>query len=172
MKELACLNQLPIRNTPVTAVLDTKNSSVIKDITEGYIVLSTRPSFWDGMLKFLTAFDHAFVEIEGGYRMQAGGGFVTEQSVLVRPEVALELVRGGWVDIEQESVLHLHSKDTRNWYRAELVFFDKDTPNKDLGWFRQVSEVEALGNPDGYTKRVDTGEYFTTTPLDSAVKVW
>ncbi|MCH8854426.1 MAG: hypothetical protein IID41_17505, partial [Planctomycetes bacterium] len=114
----------------------------------GYIVLSTTESLWANLIKFLDSGNYTYVLLEGGYRMRDGAGFVTEASILVRPSVASVLVRGGWIDAQQESVMHLHSINNQGWYRAELIFFDRSIPNLNLGWLHQTSEIEALGNPD------------------------
>lgn len=159
--------------TPITAAIP---EDILKEpiITDSYVVLATDALQHQDMLDYLKESDKGFVEVEGGYLMtqqECGSSdtYVTERAVIVSLATAGELGRLGYLD-SQESVLHLFNKDSRNCYKAELIFID-GTESKDLGWLRQVSEEVALANPDGYTFRpheagnFDTGDgsYFTTT---------
>jgi hypothetical protein len=52
----------------------------------------------------------------------------------------------------EESVLVLTSPNSLNQYSAELQFMD-NSPNVDIGYFREVSQNEAL-RQDGWTRRL------------------
>lgn len=132
---------------------------------QSFVILTTEPDLFHVMIQWLNDKNKKFELLKGGYRLREDGTdnkVIEEDSIIVTRDVAIQIWQQGWLDM-QESVLHIYHKDILGRYKAELCFINdpyKDV--EDLGLLIETTKEKALFNPDGYTHKLSTDNYYIT----------